>query len=62
ILNNCKIIKLGRLLAFLSGTCWLIISYLFYNNIDILIIVLWINIAIIAIYNIISYRYIEKPS
>ena len=53
ILNSYKIIKLGRLLAFFSGGCWLIISYLFYNN---------INIMIANLYNMISYRYIEKDN
>jgi len=61
ILNSYKIIKLGRLLAFFSGGCWLIISYLFYNNINI-IMVLWINIMIANLYNMISYRYIEKDN
>ena len=61
VLDSYKIIKLGKLLSFFSGICWLTISYLFYNNISV-IIVLWINVVILALYNIVSCRYIEKNS
>ncbi|MGL5381589.1 MAG: hypothetical protein ACRDBA_16870 [Clostridium sp.] len=61
VLNSYKIIKLGRILSLFSGICWLIISYLFYKDINI-IIVLWINIGGLALYNIKSYSYIEKHS
>ena len=61
VLNSYKIIKLGRILSLFSRICWLIISYLFYNDINI-IIVLWINIGGLALYNIKSYSYIEKHS
>lgn len=59
VLDADKIVRLGRALSFISGICWLVISYLFYNNLNI-IILLWINMGLLAIYNIMSCRYIEK--
>lgn len=61
VLDSNKVIKSGKLTLFLSGICWLIISYLFYNNINI-IIMLWINIVIMLFYNIVICLYIEKNS
>ena len=61
VLDSHKVIKSGKLVLFLSGICWLIISYLFFNNINI-IMMLWINIGIMFFYNIVLCLYIEKNS